>query len=56
MHLIQAAINKETTLAQSHDNPFLAFLDFEKAFDSVNHEFTFKAMEAFNIPSQRPEV
>ena len=50
IHLIQATINKETTSPQNGDNPFLALLDFEKAFDSVNHEFTFKAMEAFGIP------
>ena len=47
---MQATINKETTSPQNGDNPFLALLDFEKAFDSVNHEFTFKAMEAFGIP------
>ena len=28
----------------------LAFLDFEKAFDSVDHEFTFNMMETVGIP------
>ena len=44
------------TLINNPDNSdmhrFLALLDFEKAFDSVNHEFTFKAMEAFGIPAE----
>ena len=27
-------------------------LDFEKAFDSANHQFTFDVMKAFNIPEE----
>ena len=45
--LIQSTINDPNN---KDTERFLAFLDFEKAFDSVNHEFTFAAMEAFGIP------
>ena len=30
----------------------MIFLDFEKAFDSVDHQFTFKMMEKLGLPPQ----
>ena len=47
--LIQSTINDPNN---KDTERFLAFLDFEKAFDSVNHEFTFEAMKAFGIPQE----
>ena len=47
--LIQSTINDPNN---KDTERFLAFLDFEKAFDSVNHEFAFEAMKAFGIPEE----
>ena len=49
IHLIQAIINDKDN---ANKEAFVALLDFEKAFDSVNHEFTFAAMKAFGIPEE----
>ena len=50
--LIQQIIGIANYQRAENKSGFLAMLDFEKAFDSVNHEFTFKIMEAFGIPKK----
>ena len=49
IHLIQSVINDKDNIDKE---AFVALLDFKKAFDSVNHEFTFAAMKAFGIPDE----
>ena len=37
---------------RSDSEAALAFLDFEKAFDSVDHEFTFTMLQAVGLPKE----
>ena len=37
---------------RSEDGGLILFLDNEKAFDRVQHDFMFKTLEAFNLPSE----
>ena len=48
IHLIQSVIHYTQN---SNSDAFLAFLDFEKAFDSVNHEFTKQVMLKLGLPN-----
>ena len=37
---------------RAHSDSALTFLDFEKAFDSVDHEFTFTMLQAVGLPNE----
>ena len=47
IHLVQGIIQKATI---ENSKQALLFLDFEKAFDSVDHQFTFDIMAEMGIP------
>ena len=50
IHLISATINYVNAPHPHDKKGFLLFLDFEKAFDSVNHEFIYTLMASMNFP------
>ena len=50
IHLISATINYVNAPHPQDKKGFLLFLDFEKAFDSVNHEFIYTLMASMNFP------
>jgi hypothetical protein len=49
IHLISSTIHRAN---YENLNGFLMFIDFEKAFDSVNHEFMERALRAHGLPSE----
>ncbi len=46
----------QDTAEQSGDNTVLCFLDWEKAFDKINHERMFEALTRMNIPAKMIRV
>ena len=52
MCAVGATIGSDHEPRRQSENLKVTIANFEKAFDSVNHEFTFTAIKAFGIPDE----